>query len=171
MTARTLAGRGGMWVPLRVVMGVGFLMHGLAKWQRGPEHFAALLGQIGAPAPGVTAWVVTLLETFGGVALIVGAFVAVVSVPLIVSMVVAMWTVQGRYGFSSVNTIGLTASGPVFGPPGYEINLLYIAGLVAVGFSGAGAWSVDGWLGKRKGARGKMNGAEGRLGGAAEGGG
>src|SRR5262245_34881806 len=49
--------------------------------------------------------------------------------PLIVMMLVAMFTVHLRYGFSAINTIGLTADGPQFGPPGYEVNLLYIAGL------------------------------------------
>ena len=33
--------------------------------------------------------------------------------------------------FSAVNLIGLTPERPQLGPPGYEINLLYIAGLVA----------------------------------------
>jgi putative oxidoreductase len=54
-----------------------------------------------------------------------------------------MFTVHLKYGFSSVNTIGLTADGPKFGPPGYEINLLYIAGLISLILGGAGALSVD----------------------------
>jgi putative oxidoreductase len=58
-------------------------------------------------------------------------------------MLVAAFTVHGRYGFSSINTIGLTQSGPKFGPPGYEVNLLYIAGLVSLILGGAGAMSVD----------------------------
>ena len=136
-------------LPLRLVVGFGFLAHGWAKWSRGPSGFAGLLAQIGAPLPQVTAWVVTLTEVFGGIALMVGALVAIVSVPLIVSMLVAMFTVQLRYGFSSVNTIGLTPSGPVFGPPGYEINLLYIGALLALALVGPGAWSVDGWLRRR----------------------
>jgi putative oxidoreductase len=61
-----------------------------------------------------------------------------------------MFTVQLRYGFSSVNTIGLTESGPIFGPPGYEINLLYIAALLAIALAGPGALSVDRWLAARK---------------------
>ncbi len=81
---------------------------------------------------------VTLLELFGGLAILTGAFIAVVSVPLVVSMLVAMFTVHLRYGFSSVNTIGLTQSGPVFGPPGHEVNLLYIAGLLALVLAGEG---------------------------------
>jgi putative oxidoreductase len=121
------------------------MAHGYAKLTRGPEHFGQLLHQIGVPMPAATAWVVTLLELVGGLAIFLGIFVALVSIPLIVSMLVAMLTVQLRYGFSSVNTIGLTPSGPVFGPPGYEINLLYIASLLALALLGTGPWSAAGW--------------------------
>ena len=73
------------------------------------------------------------------------------SVPLIVMMLVAMFTVHLRYGFSAIDTIGLTADGPQFGPPGYEINLLYIAGLFALILGGAGPISIDRLLSRRKG--------------------
>ena len=140
------------WVllPLRLIVGCGFIAHGTAKWSRGPANFGKLLQQIGVPLPTTTAWIVTLLEVFGGLAILAGVFVAIASVPLILSMLVAMFTVQLRYGFSSVNTIGLTASGPIFGPPGYEINLLYIAALLALILAGPGALSVDGWFAHRK---------------------
>ena len=133
-------------LPLRLVIGVGFLAHGLAKWNRGPAKFGLLLQHAGVPFPLQTAWLVTGLEVFGGAALIVGLLVTIVSIPLMVSMVIAILTVQGHYGFSSVNTIGLTASGPVFGPPGYEINLMYIAGLFALALSGPSALSLDEFL-------------------------
>ncbi|HEY2587084.1 MAG TPA: DoxX family protein [Tepidisphaeraceae bacterium] len=133
-------------LPLRLIIGYGFLAHGLAKWARGPANFGKLLHQIGAPLPTATAWAVTGLEVFGGLAILVGALVAFVSIPLILSMLVAMFTVQIHYGFSSVNTIGLTPSGPVFGPPGYEINLVYIGGLLALALAGPTALSVDRWL-------------------------
>jgi putative oxidoreductase len=130
-------------LPLRLVIGYGFLAHGWAKLSRGPAGFARLLEQIGAPLPEATAWVSTLIEILGGLAILAGAFVAAVSVPLIVMMLVAMFTVHLRYGFSAVNTIGLTADGPQFGPPGIEVNLLYIAGLVALILQGAGPFSID----------------------------
>src|SRR3954451_3044295 len=135
----------GQWVslPLRLVIGFGLMAHGWAKLSRGPSGFAKLLAQIGAPLPEATAWVSTFVELAGGLAIFVGAFVEVVSIPLIVMMLVAMFTVHLRYGFSSVNTIGLTADGPKFGPPGYEVNLLYIAGLVSLILGGAGALSID----------------------------
>jgi putative oxidoreductase len=133
------------WValPLRLVIGFGFMAHGWAKLSRGPSGFAKLLTQIGAPLPEPTAWVSTFVELLGGLAVFVGAFVEVASVPLIVMMLVAMFTVHLKYGFSSINTIGLTQDGPQFGPPGYEVNLLYIAGLLSLILGGAGALSID----------------------------
>src|SRR6476620_5238430 len=142
--------RGNATLPLRLVIGYGFMAHGWAKLSRGPSGFANLLTQIGAPLPETTAWVSTFVELLGGLAIFVGAFVEVVSVPLIVMMLVAMFTVHLKYGFSAVNTIGLTEEGPQFGPPGYEVNLLYVAGLVSLILSGAGALSFDRLLWRKK---------------------
>jgi putative oxidoreductase len=55
-------------LPLRLVIGYGFLAHGWAKFSRGPAGFARLLEQIGAPRPEVTAWVSTFIEILGGLA-------------------------------------------------------------------------------------------------------
>src|SRR6516165_2983294 len=101
-------------LPLRLVIGYGFMAHGWAKLSRGPAGFAKLLDQIGAPLPESTAWVSTLIEILGGLSILAGALVAIVSVPLIGMMLVAMFTVHLRYGFSAINTIGLTADGPQF---------------------------------------------------------
>jgi len=137
-------------LPLRIIVGFGFLAHGMAKWHRGPEKFAKLLDLIGTPSPLAAAWLVTAVETLGGMALILGAWVVITSIPLIVSMVVAMCTIHVHYGFSAVNTIGLTTRGPVFGPPGYEINLLYICALIALALAGPGGLSVDDWRRSRR---------------------
>src|SRR5262245_53611699 len=137
-------------LPLRLVIGYGFVAHGWAKLSRGPAGFANLLEQIGAPLPEATAWASTFIEILGGMAILAGAFVAVVSIPLIVMMLVAMFTVHLRYGFSAINTIGLTADGPQFGPPGYQVNPLYIAGLLALVLGGAGLLSIDRLLARRK---------------------
>jgi putative oxidoreductase len=132
------------------------MVHGWAKLSRGPDAFAKLLEQIGAPMPEPIAWASTLIEFLGGPAVFVGAFVAFVSVPLIVMMVVAMLTVHLRYGFSAINTVGLTADGPQFGPPGYEVNLLYIAALVALILEGAGPLSLDRLLERRRRSTARM---------------
>jgi putative oxidoreductase len=137
-------------LPLRLMLGYGFMAHGWAKLSRGPVGFAKLLEQIGAPLPEVTAWVSIFIEIFGGLAILAGAFVTAVSIPLIVMMLVATFTVHLRYGFSAINTIGLTADGPQFAPPGYEVNLLYIAGLLALILAGAGPFSIHRLLARRK---------------------
>ena len=137
-------------IPLRLIIGYGFMAHGWAKWSRGPEGFGKLLQQIGVPLPEFTARVVTFLELFGGLAILAGAFVVFVSIPLVISMLMAMFKVHLRYGFSSINTIGLTQAGPVFGPPGYEVNLLYISGLLVLVLAGPGPLSVDRWLAHRR---------------------
>ena len=54
-----------------------------------------------------------------------------------------MFTVHLRYGFSAINTVGLTADGPQFGPPGYEVNLLYLAALATLVLEGPGPLAVD----------------------------
>jgi putative oxidoreductase len=140
------------WAPLllRLVIGFGFMDHGWAKLSRGPEHFEQLLVQIGAPFPHLTSWVSPLVEIFGGLAIFVGVYVTITSLPLIAILLVAMFTVHLKYGFSSINTIGLTPAGPLFGPPGYEVVLLYIAGLISFMLGGAGIFSVDSWINSRK---------------------
>ena len=39
-------------LPLRLVVGYGFIAHGAAKWSRGPENFGNLLHLVGVPFPG-----------------------------------------------------------------------------------------------------------------------
>ncbi|MBS1904012.1 MAG: DoxX family protein [Bacteroidetes bacterium] len=136
------------WSPLllRLAVGFGAMAHGWAKLSRGPAGFEKLLTQIGIPFPHFTSWVVTIAELTCGFAILVGAFELVAALVLIVTMLVAMFTVQIHYGFSSVNTIGLTPEGPLFGPPGYEINLLYIASLVSIILTGPGTLSMGSLL-------------------------
>src|SRR5262245_16558979 len=38
-------------LPMRVVVGYGFIEHGLAKLSRGPHAFAGILQQLGVPLP------------------------------------------------------------------------------------------------------------------------
>ena len=139
------------WSPLflRLIIGYGFMAHGWAKLSKGPAGFEKLLTQVGIPFPHLTSWISALTELLGGLAIFLGVFVSITAIPLIFTMLVAMFTIQINYGFSSVKTIGLTPKGPLFGPPGYEINLLYIAGLISLIITGAGIFSIDSLI-KRK---------------------
>jgi putative oxidoreductase len=139
------------WAPLllRAVMGYGFMLHGWAKLSRGPANFEKLLVQLGVPLHHAASWVVPFVELLGGFAILIGAFATLAAIPLIAVMLTAMFTVHLKYGFSSIKTIGLGLDGPLFGPPGYEVALLYIAGLIAIILGGAGMLSVDSLLRKK----------------------
>ncbi|UCC74677.1 MAG: DoxX family protein [Gemmatimonadota bacterium] len=140
-------------LPLRLVLGFGFAFHGFPKLFSGQGHamFTGMLESIGVPAAGLMSWVVGFVEFFGGLALIAGAFVAIVSLLGTVNMLVALFTVHVPHGFNFMNIQGMSESGPIFGMPGYEVNLLYIAGFAALALAGAGVWSVDRWLAEKRG--------------------
>ena len=101
-------------------MGYGFVAHGYAKVVNGPDHFAASLQGLGVPAPHLMAWATIGFELVGGLAVLVGAYIPLISLPLTVILLVAAITVHLPYGFSSIKLRAVTAAGPQFGPPGYE---------------------------------------------------
>jgi putative oxidoreductase len=137
-------------IPLRLIVGFGFLQHGFAKLGRGPEHFAAILQALGTPAPHLMAWLSILTEIFGGVAILLGAFVPLAAIPMAILLIVAIFTVHLRFGFSAIKLLAVTAAGPQLGPPGYETNLLYLACLAALVLGGSGPLSIDGLRASRR---------------------
>src|ERR1700751_4776150 len=138
------------FIPLRLIVGYAFMEHGFAKLAKGPDAFANILQAIGVPGPHFMAWSTILVEILGGLAVMLGAFVTLASLPMAAVLLVAMFTVHLPYGFSSIKLIGVTAGGAQFGPPGYECDLLYIACLAALAIGGAGPISVENAL-MRKG--------------------
>jgi len=140
-------------LPLRLVVGYGFMSHGLAKLGRGPEHFTGVLDAIGMPEPALLAWLTIIIELFGGLAVLIGVGVPLISLPMAIILVVAILTVHLPYGFSSIKLLAVTPSGAQFGAPGYETDLLYLAALAALVFGGSGPFALDNvigrWLGNR----------------------
>ena len=130
-------------IPLRLIVGYGFLAHGLAKWSKGPEAFADIVQATGVPVPHLMAWATIATEIVSGIAFLIGAFVPLVSIPAIILLVVAIFTVHLPYGFSSIKLIGVTNGRAQFGPPGYECDLLYIACILTLVLIGPTPWSVD----------------------------
>lgn len=130
-------------LPLRLIVGYGFVAHGLAKWSKGPDAFAAILHTLGVPASHLMAWLTIATEILGGIAILLGAFVSLVSIPSIILLVVAIVTVHLPYGFLSIKLMSVTGGRAQFGPPGYECDLLYIACILTLVLSGASPWSID----------------------------
>jgi putative oxidoreductase len=137
-------------LPLRLIVGFGFMEHGYAKLSRGPEAFAAILHAMGVPAPHLMAWLTILTELIGGLAVLLGAFVPLVSLPMAAVLFVAIFTVHLPYGFSSIKLLSFTAGRAQFGPPGYELSLLYIACLAALVLGGPGPLAIDNYFKKKR---------------------
>lgn len=119
---------------LRVVIGVIFVTHGAPKLFGGIEATAQYFGEgLGLPLAGLLAWVVTLLEVFGGISLILGFLVTPVAVLFIVEMLVGILLVHAPEGWYVI--------GP--GQNGAEFNTLLISGLLALIFAGPGTAAID----------------------------
>lgn len=140
-------------LPPRLIVGYGLLVHGWAKLARGPEHFVDIVRALGVPAAAVLGRATIAVELLGGLAILTGAFVPFVSVPIAVVLLVAMFTAHLPYGFSSIKLQAVTEAGARFGPPGYETDLLYLACLATLVLGGAGVYSIDGWLASRQAAK------------------
>jgi putative oxidoreductase len=136
-------------VPLRLIVGFGFMQHGYAKLARGSGDFIGVLHAMGMPLPHLAGWATIVVELVGGLMIFLGAFVPVAAIPMIAVLLVAIVTVHLPNGFSSIKLQSFDAAGAHFGQPGYETDLLYLAGLVALCLGGAGPWSLDGFLSRR----------------------
>ena len=137
-------------IPLRLILGYGFFAHGYAKLARGPDHFASILHAMSLPWPELLGWSTVAIEIVGGVMILAGAWVPLATVPMLIVLLVAAVTVHLPNGFSSIKLMSFDASGAHFGQPGYETDLLYAAGLLALCVAGAGPWSIDGYFKARR---------------------
>jgi putative oxidoreductase len=121
---------------LRVVIGFIFLWHGLGKLIGPPFAGGGMDGTIGffsslgIPMHVAAAWLVAIVETAGGAALILGIAVPIFALLLGIDMLVALLKVHLSQGFS-------VASG------GYEYVLVLIAGLACLALAGPGIMAVQ----------------------------
>lgn len=142
MPSRDLAGCGP--AVLRFAIGAVFIGSGLQKllgiWGgTGISGTVSLFRAVHLLPAYPLALLVTGLELVGGLLLVFGAFTVWVATPLAIEMGVAIWKVHLVHGFFLNWTLR-----PGVGH-GYEFNLVLIAGLVCLIFTGPGALSVDGW--------------------------
>jgi putative oxidoreductase len=130
-------------IPLRLIVGFGFMEHGYAKLARGPEAFANVLQALGTPAPELMSWATIIVELAGGLAVLLGAFIPLASIPMAIVLLVAIFTVHVPNGFSSIKLLAVDAAGAHFGQPGYETDLLYLAALITLVIGGSGPLALD----------------------------
>jgi putative oxidoreductase len=97
-------------VIMRVVMGIIFMVHGIAKFQMGLSNVDAWFSSIGIP--GFLAYFVAVLELVGGIMLIVGLFTRYVSALFVLMLIGAILTTK--------LSAGLLGNGQA---AGYELDL------------------------------------------------
>jgi len=125
---------------LRVLMGIVFILHGYGKLfgpNPGIEGFTGYLTSLNVVAPVFMAWLVSLVEFLGGIALLVGVATPLFASLLAIDMVFA-WTLT-KIGK------GIIVNGVITG----ELDLALLAIAISLSLSGAGIWSVDAMLTKK----------------------
>jgi putative oxidoreductase len=117
---------------LRIVLGIAFLVHGWQKWAGGIDGVAGFFGSIGIPAPTLVAYLVAIVETLGGLLLIIGFLTQISGILL---ALVAL----GAIIFAKL-------SGPFIegGSITWEREAVFAAAALCIALAGAGAWSVEG---------------------------
>ncbi len=116
----------------RIALGALFLLHGLPKIR----NVKAPMGWVrstGFPGGAAFAVAFTLLEFFGGLALIAGFLTQIVAILIVLEMVATSIFTKRKLGKKFMG--------------GYELDVVYLVLAVTVVLLGPGPWSLDTLLG------------------------
>lgn len=113
----------------RLTVAYGFYTPAMNKWAD-MNSIAEWFGSIGIPFPLLNAYMAATTEITGVVLLTLGFMTRAISIPLIVVMLVAIFTVHLPHGFEA-------------GSNGFEIPLYYMLFLLIFLSHGAGKFSLD----------------------------
>jgi putative oxidoreductase len=113
---------------LRVVLGIAMLVHGWSKLSGGVDNVAGFFGgMLGIPAPGLMAWVVTIVE------LVVGFLSQIAGILIALDMLGVILFAFLLRGAPFIENGGIT----------WEKEAVFGAAALCIALAGPGAWSVD----------------------------
>ncbi len=113
----------------RLAIAYGFYGAAMKKWSN-IDIVAFWFGSIGIPMPLFNAYMAATIEIVGVILLTIGLFTRLIAIPLIIVMLVAIFTVHLSNGFDSGNN-------------GFEIPLYYSLFLMIFVSHGSGHFSLD----------------------------
>lgn len=122
---------------LRLVAGGFLVAHGWPKWQAGAAAFAAGLTRRGIEPAMPFAWLVIGVEILGGLLILLG---------LLTRPAAAI--AAGHLGFIAFSVTW--ANGFAWARGGWEYPAMWAAVLLLIALRGAGPWSLDGLLARRR---------------------
>ncbi len=114
---------------LRLVLAYGFLKPGLMKLSN-PTAVTAWFKTLGVPFPTLATYLCAGTELAGVILLLLGLFTRLITLPLMFMMVMAIFLVHLKHGFSAGNN-------------GFEIPLYYFLMLFNLLIIGPGKLSID----------------------------
>ncbi len=117
---------------LRLVVGGLMVLHGLPK-VKDLKKSAAWVASTGWAWAAPFAYLFGLLEFFGGFALILGLLTQLVALLFVLEMIATTVFARAKLGKKLVG--------------GWELDVLFLVGALALMLLGAGAWSLDALLG------------------------
>jgi len=121
---------------LRIVLGIAMLVHGWGKLSGGVDGVAGFFGgTLGIPAPGLMAWVVTIVELVGGILLVVGFLTQIAGILITLDMLGAILFAYLLRGAPFIAENGQQIS--------WEKEAVFAAAALCIVLAGPGAWAVD----------------------------
>lgn len=121
-------------MPLRLALGIVFLMHGMQKLfgafsGPGIEGTQGFMASLGVVLPGFMGIVVASVEFFGGLLVLLGLFTRYASLLVAIDMFFAFLLFHMKNGF--------------FLPAGFEFVFTLFLVAIALILTGAGKWSLE----------------------------
>jgi putative oxidoreductase len=121
---------------LRIVLGIAMIVHGWSKLSGGVDNVAGFFGgTLGIPAPGLIAWVVTIVELLGGILLVIGFLTQIAGILIALDMLGAILFAYLLRGAPLIAENGQQIS--------WEREAVFAAAALCIALAGPGAWSVD----------------------------
>ncbi|MBI3660065.1 DoxX family protein [Candidatus Acetothermia bacterium] len=140
MLARIFAPISSLWpLLLRIAVGLVFINHGYGKLfgkagalGAGIPDVTNFFTNLGIIFPEIFAWVVACIEFFGGFCLILGLFPRYVSLLMTFDMIAAILIAKAKLDIGGLLAVR-----------GYELELLLLAGALALLLGGPGPLSIE----------------------------